>query len=249
MHLFLIIFTLCARCCGHALEPSQKPWQERHAEGWAWYHNFKNPQEKKIAEEPPTDPIELLTNVKKEVERALAQAILDPTKENVLAYMLLQKKWILQSAHFSKIWQKNILEHPEVASLLPTTQYGVQAKKENDTIIKTKFIQNISKSHLLLFFYEGGNVFSKIFTEVVFDFAKQYQWEVKAISVDGITLSVFPESIKDNSIAEEMNVHYFPSLFAVDIVSRKATPLAFGMASIGQIEENIAMQFEVNLND
>ena len=120
---FLILST--SICCGE----EQRSWQNRHAEGWAWYHDPKKEPEQKKVEEKPQDPIVSLDKAKEELERALAKAILEPTNENVLVYMTLQKKWINQSADFAHIWQRNILGHPELASLTPTSQYGVQIKK------------------------------------------------------------------------------------------------------------------------
>jgi conjugal transfer pilus assembly protein TraF len=231
----------------------EQPWQSRHAEGWAWYQDFKKPQEpKQIKETPqatPQDPIVILGIVKEELERALAQAMLEPTTDNVGVYMALQKKWIDQSAHFSRLWQQNILEHPELASLTPTTQYGVQVKKEVDATFRKNLIQLLSQSNTLLFFYEGGNPFSKAFAEVVLAFSKEYKWSVKSIAVDGIPLQNFPNSIMDATVAQEMNVNFFPALFAVDISTLQATPLAYGMVTTRQIEENIVMQFEDRNND
>ena len=165
---FLILST--SICCGE----EQRSWQNRHAEGWAWYHDPKKEPEQKKVEEKPQDPIVSLDKAKEELERALAKAILEPTNENVLVYMTLQKKWINQSADFAHIWQRNILGHPELASLTPTSQYGVQIKKEADAASRKTLIQAIAKQYTLLFFYEGGSPFSQAFAKVVQDFSHRY---------------------------------------------------------------------------
>jgi len=218
---------------------AELPWQKRHAEGWAWYHDF----EKEIEKEEPKDELVIIKTAKEDLERALAKAMLDPTKENVYAYMTLQKQWSDQARNFSKSWQYNLLEHPEVASLLPTTQYGVKVRKELDAQVRSELIKNLSKENILLFFYEGGNAYSSAFAKVVITFLKQNQWTVKPISIDGIFLKEFPRSISDRSIAKEMNVNFFPALLLVNIRTQSAVPISYGMTSISQIEENIVMQF------
>jgi conjugal transfer pilus assembly protein TraF len=224
-------------------DKQELPWRMRHAEGWAWYHEFTRPIEPKKVEEPPKDPVIILSQAKEELERSLAAAILEPTKENILAYMALQRKWIIQAATFSQLWKINLLEHPELSSLNPTTQYGVQVKKEVDSRYRTTLINTLAQRTSLLFFYEGRNAFSKAFSKVVEEFSRQHKWEVKAVSIDGVGLNNFSLSIHDPDLAEEMKVDIFPSLFVIEESSLKAVPIAFGMATISQIEENIAIQY------
>lgn len=216
------------------------PWKDRHAEVWAWYHDFKISEPVK---EKPQDPIEVLTEIKKDLERTLAKALLDPSKENIQEYIILQKRWVDQSKTFSENWQLVILEHPELASLVPTTQYGIQVKKSVDQEQRKILIKELSSQNTLVFFYEGGNAFSQAFAFVVKQFSYEYGWEVKPISVDGLILRDFPQSISDRGVADEMDIHFFPALFAVDVKTRQAKPLAFGMVTVSQIEDHIAMQF------
>lgn len=230
---------------GDKLQPL--PWQSRHGEGWAWYHDFRK---QKTQPEPfknqPVDPIQILKIEKENLERSLAKAMLEPTKKNILVYMQLQKKWVDQATFFSQLWKINILEHPEFASMTPTTQYGVQVRKEVDNNERKKLIRSIARNTKLLFFYEGKNPFSRAFSNAVSEFSKQYNWEVKAVSIDGFVLNNFPYSLQDAQIAEEMKVDIFPSLFIMEETNLKAIPVAFGMSTISQIEENISIQFGEN---
>lgn len=220
------------------------PWRQRHAEGWAWYHDRIEQKEESVEEAPPLDPIIILKSEKEELDRSLAKAMLEPTEENVVAYMALQQRWIKTSGRFSHLWQQALLQHPELASLNPTAQYAVQVRKEVDRKATRALIQDLAGHSTLLFFYEGGNAYSQAFGNVIKEFTKQYHWTVQAVSVDGIRLSSFPKSLRDRSIADEMNIHFFPALFLVEVSTLKAVPLAFGMVTISQIEENIKIQFQ-----
>lgn len=240
MNRFLLIFLVSIS----AYANEQKSWPARHAEGWAWYHDFEKQTPIERNEVIKKTPLEEITLAKQELETALAVAMLNPTKDNVLVYMSLQKKWIEQSTYFSRLWQINVLEHPELAYLTPTTQYGVQVKKEVEEKSRQAFLKKLGNTHVLLFFFEGNNPFSQAFAEVVTLFSQQHHWSVKPVSVDGMLLKEFPQSLRDNSVAQEMNIHFFPALLSVDMSSLKATPLAFGLVTVRQIEDNILMQFE-----
>lgn len=221
----------------------EQSWQKRRAEGWAWYHNFEKNKQREQVKEESKDPIIILGIAKEKLERALAIAMLNPSDENVFAYMVMHKQWTDQSRRFSRSWQHNLLEHPEVASMMPTTQYGVQIKKIVEAKSQQELLTNLSKRTTLLFFYEGNNPFSQAFGLAVQVFSEQFNWSVKPISVDGSFIKYFPNSIKDSTISKEMNVTIFPALFVVDNKTLKATPAAFGMMTVSQLEENIAMQF------
>lgn len=228
-------------------ESQEEPWQKRRAEGWAWYHDLKEPKdnlENEGKQEKEKDPIKIMQTHREELERSLAKAMLEPTKKNILDFMILQKKWTNQSAYFSELWLKNVLENPEVASLVPTTQYGVQVKKKIEAKERKAFIQALANQSILIFFYEGKNPFSQAFAEVLKEFMKIYKWIIKPVSIDGVILKDFPDSIRDSSIANEMQVNYFPSLFVVDRITKEAKPIAYGMATISNIEENILIQFK-----
>jgi conjugal transfer pilus assembly protein TraF len=225
-----------------SINAAEKPWASRHAEGWAWYHDRPR-QPKPEDKTQKTDPVTQLNAVKQELENALAKALLEPTQENVIEYMALQQKWVQQSALFSKSWQHALLEHPELASLFPTTQYGVKIRKEVEAESKIALIRKLAEKNTLLFFYEGESLYSKAFANIVREFVKQYNWPIQAVSVDNISLKTFPQSIKDRSIADEMGVSIFPSLFMIDLITRKAVPIAFGMITVNQIEDNILLQF------
>lgn len=124
-------------------------WLERKAEGWFWYEDMgkkETEEEIPVVENhpqisphiiPPAAQLtatEEVAAIRKELEEKLSEAILRPTDENLSAYMKMQQTWINQSAYFSSVWLKNLLNHPHLDSRVtefPATQYGVQVKKAN----------------------------------------------------------------------------------------------------------------------
>ncbi len=238
----------------------QAGWLDRKAEGWFWYEDREKKEEELVSEQPkvlaappvlpiPPPPLtaaEEMASIRKELEERLSRAVLEPTEENVFAYMQMQKYWTERSAQFSQTWLKNLLTHPELDTRLtagPITQYGVQVQKQILREQKEEKIHALAKTHGLFFFYEGGSKISQAFSFVVKEFAKKYTWQVIAISCDGVLIPGFENNHVNQGMTQRLGIDHFPSLFLVEPKSQVIMPIAFGLSSIDQIEENIEIQF------
>ncbi len=233
-------------------------WLDRKAEGWFWYEDRERKQEEKAIEQPkalpppivnvPPPPLtatEEMVLIRKELEERLNKAILEPSEENVLAYMHMQQDWINQSAQFSQAWLKNLLNHPGLDSRLtagPITQYGVQVQKQILREQREEKIHSLISSYGLFFFYEGNSKISQAFSFVVKEFAKKYEWQVIAISCDGILIQGFENNQVNQGMTQRLGIEQFPSLFLVEPKQQLVVPIAFGLSSVDQIEENIDIQ-------
>lgn len=232
----------------------QAGWLERKAEGWAWYEDVEKPEENPCTITIPKDDLPIPTSptfteeaaaIRRNLEEKLAHAVLVPNEENVAAYMQEQKKWIDQSAVFSSTWAKVLLQQPNMDATLayPVSQYGIQVQKQIEQDIKTRLIHTLIKDHGLFFFYKGQSKVSQAFSMVVKEFVTKYGWEVIAISSDGTLIDGFANNQIDNGITGHFSIETFPSLFIVNPRNKEVTPIAFGLVSVDQIENNIALQF------
>lgn len=242
MKLFVVILSAGIFSC--SLEAS---WLDRKAEGWAWYEDKEKPAIETEKQEMQKTSQEQLAEAKKLLEEKLADAMIDPTNENLMSYMLEQKKWLQQSAKFAHVWEKVLLQNPELDPTIahPVTHYGIQLKKEIDNENNRQFITKLSEENGLFFFYEGNSKMSQALAMVIKKFSEKYNWSVIAISVDGNTLNEFKNSKVDNGVSKKFGVSVFPALFVVDPKEQTATPVAYGFASLDQIENKILLQFKL----
>jgi conjugal transfer pilus assembly protein TraF len=224
-------------------------WKDRHAEGWAWYEEQKE-------ELSPTSPLkknptEQLAGIKKDLEEKLAKALIEPSEENLEAYIQAQKYWIDRSAEFSRLWAKVVLKNPELDETIqhPVSQYGIQVEQEILREKKYALIRSLASSHGLFFFYEGKNKASQAFAYIVKEFMKKHAWDALAISMDGTLIEGFPNSRQDTRVAEKLGIGTFPSLVLVNPKTNQMYPIAFGMISLDQIENNILLHFEGGKDD
>jgi conjugal transfer pilus assembly protein TraF len=68
-------------------------------------------------------------------------------------------------------------------------------------------------------------------------FSQKYGWSVLAVSLDGGTLSEFPEARRDNGIATRLQISHVPALIALHPRTGQFIPLAYGLVSESEIEE------------
>jgi conjugal transfer pilus assembly protein TraF len=233
--------------------PLTASWLERKAEGWAWYEEIqkRENQEESLEERDveivthsPT-AVETAAQIRKNLEEKLAQAVLEPTEENIAIYMYEQQKWINQSAKFATLWSKVLLQHPTLDATheFPVSQYGIQLYKQMEQEKRSTLMQKLNSHYGLFFIYEGKSQSSQAFALVVLEFAKKYGWEIIAISRDGILLDGFSDNHPDNGTIQKLGIEHFPSLFLVHPKKGDIRPISYGLASIDRIERNIELQF------
>jgi conjugal transfer pilus assembly protein TraF len=226
---------------------SYASWHERKAEGWAWYEDKKE----KLREEEEEQISKVLSasdSVKvweKHLEELRSKAILEPTSENVGAYIAEQHQ-LLQNGHkFSSEWMKFVLNNPEYDQTIeaPVESYAVDVQKDLEVRKRKEFFQKLSTEYGLFFFFDSTCSYSQAFSEMVKEFSLLYAWDTVAVSMDGGPCQYFPDAKIDNGISEKFSVTYVPSLFAVNPKTNEVFPLAFGIISREKIEDNVMMQF------
>ena len=221
----------------------QAGYIERKAEGWHFYEPMEIPQEKEEENKTPSPqaPEERLKAFKAEVERLKQVAVMEPTFENVKAYMVIQKELMDKSAAFTSKWMEVVFTTPSLDYSVehPTSQVARhvfldEKKKEMD-----QEVYKLAQSHGLFFFVSSSCAYCKNFAPIVKAFSQQYGWEVMAISMDGTTLPEFPDAVNDNGISAKLGVESLPTLLAVNSQTEEIIPLSNGMSSQQEILDRI----------
>lgn len=223
---------------------------ERHAEGWHWYE--EPPRDNKIEERKKTPsgrsspfssstPTEKIEAQRKELETKLHSAILEPSHENIITYILAQKALMDQSQRFSDAWKQVVLRTPSLDETLvhPVDQNARHIYYQERHQDITKRIKALAQEYGLFFFFKGTCAYCHHFAPIVKDFAKKHGWSVLAVSLDGGTLPEFPGAKKDNGMAARLQVSHVPALIAFHPSSQQMIPLAYGMVSESEIEERV----------
>jgi len=229
------------------ISQAQAGFFDHKAEGWHWYEDSKKKKDKeegpqKVASQPDLqDPKALLEDFKLEVSRVKAKALMDPTYENIKAYMVIQKEMMGKASRFAARWKEVLYTTPELDYTVkhPTSQAARHIYLDLEKQQMDRAIQGLSKTHGLFFFYSGSCTYCHKFAPIVKAFAQKYGWEVLPISIDGAALPEFPNFKPDNGTAQALGVQVLPSLLAVEPTAGQVIPLSYGFSTHDQIEDRI----------
>jgi conjugal transfer pilus assembly protein TraF len=184
---------------------------------------------------------------RQKVEDSLNLAILSPTQENLRNYAENYFAVIHRGQQFTDAYKAMLLNYPQYDYSLkfPTNQivqsiYSVEQKK-----IEEQKIHRFTKAYGFFFFFAKACPYCHAFAPIVKQFMDKYRISVVPISLDGGSLPQFPVVVQDNGTAEALNVYKLPALFAVNPRSKKIIPLANGVLSLSELEENILRVMDV----
>lgn len=219
---------------------------DRKSEGWHWYKDRiikkelkKNP--KKTKQETMTQKESInkeMEDYKKELDYRMNKAILYPTPQNVKNFMMMNMDMLNRSNRFKEVFEYVLYNSAKLDPTVknPTSQVALPVYYQQEKIKLENTLKKLSKTYGLFFFYSGNCPYCHKMAPIVKNFAAQYSWEVKAISMDGGKLAEFPNAVPDNGAARILNIQNLPALMAVDPVTEKVIPLSFGIASQDIIE-------------
>lgn len=219
---------------------------ERRAEGWHWYQS----QESEINEQKKEDqipkaqtPTQAIEKQRKDLEQKLHTAIVKPTRENIIAYIITQKALMDQSQRFSESWQQVVMTTPSLDETLihPVDQNARHVYYSEKNKELTKHIKALSQEYGLFFFFKKACPYCHHFAPVVKHFAEKHGWSLLAITLDGEALPEFPYARQDNGIATRLQVTHVPALIAVHPRSGQTIPLAYGLVSESEIERRVEL--------
>ena len=224
-----VLFFLSAICS--AAKPSFMPSQ-KDPEGWLWYKELPKAQKSKLAiPKKVKDPVKEVEKVKKAFEVASARAMLNPTFKNVQLAQHLQREIIEKATAFQKMWSwVTMLDASNYDPKSHGNRVHRELLQEEENQLLQHNLTEMAKTYGLFFFFKESCPYCHAFAPIVKQFAKDYGFEVKAVSYDGGALEDFPSASLDNGAVRKLNPQLiFPALLLVNPDSGDVVPLSWGM--------------------
>jgi len=221
---------------------------DNYRRGWHWYQEkltSPDPEEKAAPDSDDSissnDPIERMKEVQKTVKRALDEAVLNPSEENVRHYIMLQNQMMQQAGKFTHYWQAALLEHPSLDYSIkhPTNSLGRQVESDAQMKSEEAVLNDLAHTSGLFFFYRSSCPYCRKFAPIIKSFSDRYHIPVIAITTDGVSLPEFPDSVTDQGQSARFHVEVEPALFTVNPYTHKAYPVAYGLTSESEIRSNL----------
>ena len=100
--------------------------RERRLGEWFYCEKPKAKPSDQRAANPSQSSAEQLAAISKQLEEMKARAILEPTTENVSAYIAFQREQLNRASSFADMWRRTIWQNPELDYTLqrPVNQLG-----------------------------------------------------------------------------------------------------------------------------
>jgi len=231
------------------------PWTNPDR-GFNWYPPDQQLKQKKKKEDQKTEQnnknireMTSIEDIKKEVVRLRDVAILQPTAENIHAYLDANKYIMDKSAYFADMWQRVMWQNPDVDynARSPQATFALNEVKTQQEISTDDLMNKLAGTHGILFFYRGECPFCHMQAPILKMLRDKYHIEVLAVSVDGTSIDEFPDAKTDNGISmyvtEGAGIEVVPSLFLISRDQKEVIPLGAGAIAMDDIVNRIRVLY------
>ena len=218
--------------------------------GWHFYcDRNEEPAEEDLpateapASVPPPSPTERISRMRRALAEARARAILDPSAENVAAYLHLQQEALQRAASFSDAFRRTVWGNPELdytlrrpVGALAKTLWSDERRAERAAVLA-----RLGERYGLIYLGQTGCSGCRVFGPLLRAFALRHGLDVLAVSLTGGPLEGWPEAAPDQGRAARLGLttRVVPAVFLYDTRTSRALPVSFGVVAEDQLAERI----------
>ena len=221
-----------------AASNTHKRWWEHHDEGWFFYNEKPEPPDQpespppsSTAAKPDTKEAPLATElIKKEGDRLLSEAMVNPTEENVVRYMRYQKETLDMSTRLAHIWQRMLMKYPDLYMNTGTTQVDHDMKEAVD---------RLGRKAGLFFIYSSGCSACQHAARVVADFKIAHPgFNVVPITIDS-PLPGLENTRQDNGITASLGITSVPAWYLAYPDEDRFEHIGTGSITLSDLERRL----------
>ena len=180
--------------------------------------------------------------IKQKLKMYKQRAIDNPTKENVLAYLYVQKAAMDKAQKFSEVMQQVVYTNPDVDELQrsPGSQGYSTMMRDEANKGKDEVLRKLSNEVGIVFFFTSTCSYCLKQAPVLKMFTKLTGINVMPISLDGKALpgGFYPKFKNDSGLSKQLTVKVTPTLYLYKKPNIFA-PLSRGIASITSLKDRI----------
>lgn len=219
--------------------------------GWHFYcdpdKEEADSSEKKEAakkDKAPEDYIAERDAIRKEIEWKLSRAILYPTNENILDYIKTQREKVMEpTTSFTQKWQKTIWTNPDQDYTLkhPVSTVAKEVATDDSNKIKAASIDKINEHYGVFFFYSSTCPYCQRFSPILKEFSEKHHMQVMPVSMDGVFLPEWPDSVVNQGQSEKMGIKGkpIPATILFNKKTKEVVPIGFGLLAMDELEQRI----------
>ena len=216
---------------------------ERRLGYWFYCARPKPPERvepQPLDQQSATSRLDAITATLRELK---AKAILEPTAENVTAYIRFQRRQLDQASLFSDVWQRSIWQEPDLDYTLqrPVSTLGKRAWQDNRKTERDGVMAHLSERYGLFYFFAQSCGACEVMSPIVQGVATTWHITVRAISTDGGPSRHFPRYTVETNQRQRMGLDpgITPAVVLWDAAAKRAIPIGYGVMSADELQDRI----------
>ena len=210
-----------------------------------WFYCVKPKAEPEAQNEaaPAPSAATRLNAVTAELRELKARAILEPSPENVTAYIRFQRAQLDRASLFSDVWQRAIWQDPDLDYTLqrPVSTLGKRQWQDARTGERNAVMANLSQRYGLFYFFAQSCGACEVMSPIVQSVAGTWGVTVRAISTDGGPSRHFPNYIVETNQRAKMGLEpkVTPAVVLWDALTSRPIPVGYGVMSADELQDRI----------
>ncbi len=191
----------------------------------------------------PASPMERILEMRRALEEARAKAILDPSADNVAAYLHLQQETLQRAASFSDAFRRTVWGNPELDYTLrrPVGALAKRVWSDERRAERTAVLARLGERYGLIYLGSAQCSECRVFGPLLRAFALRHGLDVLAVSLTGEPLEGWPEAVPDQGRSARLGLttRVVPAVFLYDTQTSRALAVSFGVVAEDQLAERI----------
>ncbi|WP_197412526.1 conjugal transfer protein TraF [Novosphingobium sp. Fuku2-ISO-50] len=229
----------------HAEAPGQDPFYcgERKLGTWFYCERPRTADKTSASTAPAVPYRKQLDQIGAQLEELKAKAILEPTPDNVIAYVRYQREQLDRASTFTDVWERAIWQHADLDYTLqrPVDTLGKTAWLAQRKVDKEAVMASLSERYGLFLFYSASCGACDVFAPIVRTLADKYNISVLAVSMDGGPNPIFPRFVVNHGQYLKMGLSggQVPALVLFDTYLKKPIPIGYGVMAEDEVMSRI----------
>lgn len=209
-----------------------------------WFYCEEPKEAPRTAAVPRASSREQLAAISVELEELKARAILEPSAENVTAYVRYQREQLDRSSLFADVWQRALWQDPSLDYTLqrPVSTLGKRAWIDQRKADRDLVMAQLSRRYGVFYFYASSCGACDIFAPILKAVSDKFEMAVLAVSMDGGPSSIFSNYVVDSGQYERLGLgteRQVPALVLFDSVTKQPMPIGYGILSQDEIMDRV----------
>ena len=192
---------------------------------------------------PAETATQRLDKVTAELRELKARAILDPTTENITAYVEYQREQLDRASMFSDVWQRAVWQNADLDYTLqrPVGTVAKAAWLNDRKVDRDQALNRLGERYGIFYFFAQSCGACSIFSPILKSVTDSHGLHVMAISTDGGPSDVFTHYSVDSGQRERMGLtsKATPAVVLFDTVTKRAVPIGYGVIAADELMDRI----------